>query len=168
MYPLSSPEDARFRIPRGPMDLLLWRHAEAAVGAPDLVRELTPRGRKQAAKVGRWLDLNLPDNCRILSSTATRCEQTAAALGRKFKLVKELAPGALPDAVLDVAGWPDAPESVLIVGHQPTLGQVAALLMSGSAQDWTIRKANVWWLSNRVKDDSTHVVLRAVMGPDFV
>ena len=150
------------------MDLLLWRHAEAAIGEPDHGRELTPKGHKQAAKVGHWLDRNLPENCRILSSTAERCEQTAAAMGRKFKLVKELAPGALPAEILNIAGWPDAREPVVIIGHQPALGQVAAMLLSGSVQDWTIRKANIWWLSNRVKDDSTHAVLRAVMGPDFV
>ena len=149
------------------MDLILWRHAEAAPGEPDHGRTLTEKGEKQAAQVAAWLDRNLPDNCRILSSTAERCEQTAAALGRKFKLVKELAPGALPAEVLNIAGWPDAREAVLIVGHQPVLGGVASLLLSGSEQEWTIRKANIWWLTNRVKDDAAHVVLRAVMGPDF-
>ena len=114
-----------------------------------------------------WLDRNLPETCRILSSTAERCEQTARALNRKHKLVKELAPGALPAEILNIAGWPDAREPVVIIGHQPALGQVASLLLAGTEQDWSIRKANVWWLSNRVKDDTAHVVLRAVMGPDF-
>ena len=150
------------------MDLLLWRHAEAALGEPDHGRVLTAKGLKQAARVGKWLDRNLPDNCQILSSTAERCEQTALALDRKFKLVRELAPGALPADILNIAGWPDAREPVVIIGHQPVLGQVAALLLSGAPQDWTIRKANVWWFSNRTKDDSTFAVLRAVMGPDFV
>jgi phosphohistidine phosphatase len=150
------------------MDLLLWRHAEAAVGEPDHGRELTAKGHKQAAKVGHWLDRNLPESCRILSSPAERCEQTAKALGRKFEVVNELAPGALPAEILNIAGWPDAREAVVIIGHQPALGEVAALLLSGSAQSWTIRKANVWWLGNRVKDDTTYAVLRAVMGPDFV
>jgi len=150
------------------MDLLLWRHAEAEIGEPDHGRVLTPKGHKQAAKVGHWLDRNLPDGCRILSSPAERCEQTAKALGRKFKVVNELAPGALPAEILNIAGWPDAREPVVIVGHQPALGGVASLLLSGSVHEWTMRKGNVWWLTNRVKDDTAHAVLRAVMGPDFV
>ena len=149
------------------MDLILWRHAEAAIGEPDHGRVLTAKGHKQAKKMGEWLDRNVPDNCRILSSTAERCEQTAAAIGRKFKLVAELAPGALPEEILNIAGWPDAREAVIIVGHQPVLGGVASMLLSGSVQDWTIRKANMWWLTNRVKDDTAHAVLRAAMGPDF-
>jgi phosphohistidine phosphatase len=149
------------------MDLILWRHAEAEDGEPDHGRKLTAKGEKQAAKVGAWLDRNLPESCRILSSTAERCEQTAAALGRKYRSLKELAPGALPADVLEAAGWPDSRETVVIVGHQPVLGQVAALLLSGIEQEWTIRKANAWWLTNRVKDDGGHIVLRAVIGPDF-
>jgi phosphohistidine phosphatase len=150
------------------MDLLLWRHAEAEIGEPDHGRSLTSKGHKQAAKVGHWLDRNLPDNCRILCSPAQRCEQTAKATGRRFRIVEELAPGASPAGLLNIAGWPDAREPVVIVGHQPALGEVASILLSGSAQEWTIRKANVWWLTNRVKDDAAYVVLRAVMGPDFV
>jgi phosphohistidine phosphatase len=150
------------------MDLILWRHAEAEVGEPDHGRSLTPKGQKQAKRVAEWLDRNLPADCRILSSPAARCEQTAAALGRKFRVTAELAPGAVPAEVLDLAGWPDAREPVVIVGHQPVLGNVAALLLCGATQGWTLRKANAWWLSNRVKDDSAHVVLRAVIGPDFV
>ena len=150
------------------MDLILWRHAEAEIGEPDHGRALTAKGHRQAAKVGSWLDRNLPADCRILCSPAERCLQTAAALGRRFKIVKELAPGAVAEEVLNIAGWPDAREPVVIIGHQPVLGHVASLLLFGAAHEWTLRKANVCWLSNRVKDDSTHVVLRAVMGPDFV
>lgn len=150
------------------MDLILWRHAEAELGEPDHGRTLTAKGRKQAAKMASWLDRNLPADCRILCSTAERCEQTAAALGRKYKLIKEIAPGALAADVLIAAGWPDAREPVVVIGHQPVLGHVASLLISGSEQDWTIRKGYVWWLTNRVKDDTAHAIVRAVMGPDFV
>jgi phosphohistidine phosphatase len=149
------------------MDLVLWRHAEAEIGEPDHGRELTAKGHKQAAKVSAWLDRNLPSECRILCSPAERCVQTVDALGRKYKVVKQLAPGAAPAEILNIAGWPDAREPVVIVGHQPVLGQVAALLLAGSIQDWTVRKANVWWLTNRIRGDSAHVVLRAAMGPDF-
>ena len=70
------------------MDLILWRHAEAhenTDGGDDLLRALTPRGEKQAARMAAWLDRQLPQGLRVLASPALRTEQTAQALGRKFK-----------------------------------------------------------------------------------
>src|SRR5256885_1495073 len=113
------------------MDLILWRHADAESGEPDLGRRLTPKGFKQAERMALWLDTHLPDTCRILVSPADRAQQTALALKRKFRTLSELRPGASVDSVLAAAGWPDAREPVLIVGHQPTLGEVAAFLVSG-------------------------------------
>jgi phosphohistidine phosphatase len=42
------------------MDLILWRHAEAEDGLPDLERRLTPRGQKHAARIAQWLLQRLP------------------------------------------------------------------------------------------------------------
>ena len=82
------------------MDLILWRHAEAQewpAGDPrtrtDLERALTSRGERQAARMAQWLDRQLPGSARILSSPARRCEQTAQALERRFRICNELAPG---------------------------------------------------------------------------
>jgi phosphohistidine phosphatase len=150
------------------MDLILWRHAEAEPGEPDLGRRLTAKGVKQAERVGAWLDHHLPETCRILVSPADRAQQTALALKRKFRVVDELAPGASAKAVLDAANWPDAREAVVIVGHQPTLGEVASLLLSGVESSWSIRKAAVWWFSNRERANGAAVTLRVVVGPDFV
>src|SRR4051812_19187311 len=116
------------------MDLILWRHAEAEMTAPDMKRELTAKGQKQARRIGEWLDQQLPESCRILVSPATRTVQTAEALGRKYKLAPELAPGAEAASVLELVNWPRAKEPVLVVGHQPTMGQLAALLLCGEAQ----------------------------------
>jgi phosphohistidine phosphatase len=150
------------------MDLILWRHAEAEPGEPDLGRRLTAKGIKQAERMAMWLDSHLPDTCRILVSPADRAQQTALALKRKFRTVPELAPGASVGVVLAVAGWPDAREPALVVGHQPTLGEVAAYLLSEQDASWSMRKGAVWWLSNRVRENSTAVVVRVVIGPDFV
>ena len=150
------------------MDLILWRHCEAEPGEPDLGRRLTSKGVKQAERMSAWLDAHLPDTCRILVSPADRAQQTALALQRKFKTVPEIAPGASMAAVLGAANWPDSREPVLIVGHQPTLGGVASFLLSGEESYWSIRKGAVWWLSNRVKEDGAAVVLKVVVGPDFV
>src|SRR6185369_7847572 len=102
------------------MDLILWRHCEAEPGEPDLGRRLTAKGLKQAERMGAWLDRHLPDGTRVLVSPADRAQQTALALPRKSKTVDAIAPGASVAAVLAAAGWPDARDPVLIVGHQPT------------------------------------------------
>jgi len=150
------------------MDLILWRHAEAEPGEPDLGRRLTAKGLKQADRVAAWLDQHLPDGTRVLASPADRAQQTALALKRKFKTVEEIAPGASVASVLGAAGWPDAREPVLIVGHQPTLGAVAAFLLSGEEAYWSVKKGGVWWLTNRDRGGASAIVLRVVIGPDFV
>ncbi len=150
------------------MDLILWRHAEAEPGEPDLGRRLTAKGIKQAERMANWFDGHLPDTCRILVSPADRAQQTALTLKRKFRTVPEIAPGATVSALLAVAGWPDAREPVMIVGHQPTLGEVAAFLLSGQVESWSVRKGAAWWLTNRVRDSGSAVVLKVVIGPDFV
>jgi len=150
------------------MDLILWRHCEADAGEPDLGRRLTSKGLKQAERMAEWLERHLPDTCRILVSPADRAQQTASALPRKFRTVPELAPGATVAAVLAAANWPDSREPVLVVGHQPTLGMVASFLLSGEEAYWSVRKGSVWWLSNRVREDGAAVVLKTVIGPDFV
>ena len=66
--------------------------------------------------------------------------------------------------------WPDSREPVLVVGHQPTLGQVAAYLMAGApalhGPAWAIRKGAVWWLRHREREGGSEVVLAAVRGAD--
>jgi len=150
------------------VDLILWRHAEAESGEPDMERRLTAKGIKQASRMATWLERHLPDSCRILVSPARRTQQTASALGRKFRTVADLAPGTSVAAVLAAANWPDAREPVLIVGHQPTLGEVASLLLAGAEAGWSVRKGGVWWLSDRDRDGSASVVLRVAIGPEFV
>lgn len=151
------------------MDLILWRHAEAETGhegLPDLERALTSKGQKQAKRMGKWLDSQLPESCRILVSPAVRTVQTAEGLGRKYKTHAELAPGAEPEAILQAANWPAGRETVVIVGHQPTLGQVAALLLTGEPLDWEMKKAGAWWFVQRDPDEP--IVLKAVMSADLV
>jgi len=150
------------------MDLILWRHCEAEAGEPDLGRRLTSKGLKQAERMAEWLERHLPDTCRILVSPADRAQQTATALPRKFKTVPELGPGESVSAVLAAASWPDSREPVLVIGHQPTLGMVVSFLLSGEEAYWSVRKGAVWWLSNRVRDSGAAVVLKTVIGPDFL
>ena len=152
------------------MDLILWRHAEAAEKrdpAEDLKRPLTSKGERQAARMADWLNQRLAASTRILVSPALRCQQTAKALGRKFKTLDELAPDGNGESLLKAARWPDASEPVLVVGHQPTLGLVAALLLGERPQPWAVKKGAVWWLRHRDRDgEGAGVVLQAVMSPD--
>jgi len=150
------------------VDLILWRHAEAEPGEPDLGRRLTSKGLKQAERMGDWLDHQLPGSARVLASPADRAQQTARGLKRKFKTVADLAPGTSAAALLAAANWPDARDPVVIIGHQPALGAVASLLLAGEEGNWTVRKGAVWWLSNRNRSGPAAVVLRVAIGPDFV
>ena len=150
------------------MELLLWRHAEAADTVPDMQRELTPKGQKQAEIIAKWLKPRLPQGTRILASPATRAQQTALALSADFITRDDLSPGAKPDAILKAAGWPDAEGTVLIIGHQPSLGMAAALALTGKATYWSVKKGSVWWLTSRVREEGAQAVLRAVIPPDLI
>ncbi len=152
------------------MELILWRHAEAEVGEPDMGRRLTARGEKQAHRVATWLHAQLADSARILVSPATRAQQTAKALAavghRKLRTVDDIAPGAEWEDVLAAADWPSAKTPVVIVGHQPTLGRVASYLLAGAVQEWSVKKAAAWWLSAREREGQHQTVLRAVISPE--
>ncbi|MEY4733159.1 MAG: Phosphohistidine phosphatase SixA [Pseudomonadota bacterium] len=151
------------------MDLILWRHAEAHDAEPgqdDLQRRLTSRGEKQATRIGVWLDRQLPEGVRILSSPALRSEQTVKALGRKYKVRDALSPGACADDLLEAAGWPAAKYPVILVGHQPSLGEVAARLLKMPQDSCAIRKGAVWWLRSRQREGSDETVIMSVTSPD--
>ena len=148
------------------MELILWRHAEAEDGFPDLARELTAKGRKQARQMAAWLSDRMPADTRILVSPAARTQQTVAALERDFSTLQALAPDATAKQLLAAAGWPDSPHSILIVGHQPTLGEAAALAMTGKAASWSVKKGAIWWLSSRSRLTANECTLRAVIAPD--
>jgi phosphohistidine phosphatase len=152
------------------MDLILWRHAEAEEGTPDLTRRLTMRGEKQAKQMAAWLKAHAPQKLRIIASPAARTQQTAKALGLPFETDARLAPTASVPHLLAAVGWPDGGSegkssgaAVLVIGHQPTLGRTAALLLAGEESDWSIKKGAVWWFSNRVRLGETQTVLRAVV-----
>ncbi|OMG52943.1 histidine phosphatase family protein [Azonexus hydrophilus] len=145
------------------MDLLLWRHAEAEDGEDDMKRRLTERGERQARRMAAWLHENQPKDMRIIVSPAIRTQQTAEALKLPFETHRKIGPEACVSELIAASGWPDAQGSVLIVGHQPSLGHLASLLLAGHEADWSIKKGAVWWLSNRLRRGETQTVLRAVI-----
>ena len=142
------------------MELILWRHADAEDGKPDLERKLTPKGHEQAARVAKWLREHLPSQFSVVASPAVRAQQTAAALGVQVKTDKALAPGASVEQILAAV---DTKKTVVIVGHQPDLGRALAHLVAGARSEWHIEKGGFWWLSGEAP-----VVVKAVLSPDLL
>ena len=151
------------------MELILWRHAEAEDGdgiMSDLERRLTRRGEKQARRVARWLAQHLPAERRVLVSPAVRTCQTADALGAAYEIEPGVAPGASAREILAAAGWPRHKGTVLVVGHQPSLGELASLLMTGDEAGFAVRKGAVWWFEHRTRSGRGETLLRTVVDPE--
>lgn len=153
------------------MDLILWRHAEAVEGVTpddDMARVLTPRGEKQANRMAMWLDRQLPDSTRIWVSPARRTEQTALALQRKFRFNPALSPMSSSEQLLEMVQWPHAKGCVLVVGHQPTLGQTIANLLGLNASECAVKKGAVWWLRHREREAGAQTVVVTVQSPEVM
>lgn len=158
------------------MDLILWRHADAIAGSEtlaDLDRPLSPKGIKQARRMGEWLNRVMPENARILVSPALRTLQTADALERRYKTVPSLAPDGSVEQLLSETRWPSAREVTVVIGHQPTLGLTAAYLMGASHvtadNPWRIKKGAIWWIRGRTAEEGPLLVTTvAVRSPELI
>ena len=150
------------------MELILWRHADAEDPGPrgDFARELTKKGRKQAQAMADWLRPRLDGEWTIMSSPAARAIQTVTPLGLPYEVRPALDPGHGARDMLRESGWPDAAR-VIVVGHQPTLGEVAAMLMGGEG-DIAVRKGAIWWFVAREREGRKEALLRAVLDPDVL
>jgi len=150
------------------MELILWRHADAEDGVPDLERRLTGKGRKQAERMAKWLKPRIDGNWVILSSPALRACETAEALGVKFEIRDRLSTDTSAKALLHEAQWPTGKKNVVIVGHQPVLGEVAAQLIGLQDAELAVKKGAIWWFAASAGIAGETVTLRAVIGPDVV
>ena len=146
------------------MDLIHWRHAEAEDAAPggDEARALTRHGKKQAERMGAWLRARISDEWLVLSSPAKRAVQTAKGLDMDFEEREGLDTSASVASILREAQWPDGKRSVVVVGHQPTLGEVVVRLL-GAREAIAFRKGAIWWFSAKDGD----VSLRCALDPDL-
>lgn len=147
-------------------NIILWRHAEAEqadfeLGEQDNARQLTPKGNLQAKRMGRWLKQHLPKNTILLCSPAVRAVQTAEALHYKIQLDNALKPSAVLVDVLNVLAQHQQDKNMLIVGHQPWLGELLAYLFKQSAADIanmqsiSVKKGAVWWLRRHSSETSS-------------
>jgi phosphohistidine phosphatase len=136
------------------MELYIMRHAIAALRetweGPDADRPLTRPGRarlRRAARGMRKLGLHFDV---IVSSPLLRAMQTAKIVAAEFsyhspvEICPALAPGLRPEAVFQfLASYPDA-ETLLLVGHEPDLGNLALTLLGGGHADrFPIRKGGL-------------------------
>jgi phosphohistidine phosphatase len=113
--------------------LYLVRHAQAAPGEPDDLRPLTAKGREQARDLGKRLAADGVQPDIVLTSPLLRARETGEALARATGAASEpderLAPGASADdlrAAVEGRG-----DRVVVVGHQPDCGRIAASLRGG-------------------------------------
>lgn len=149
------------------MNLILWRHAEAEEGSNDLARALTAKGQRQARRMATWLEARLPDKYKVICSRARRSQDTARALTDKFKVDANIDPGASYAAILAAVDWPHGSGTVIVVGHQPTLGEVASMVLAGAPAEWAIRKGALWWIYYRDRDTGAEIGLRVAIAPDL-
>ncbi|BEV73504.1 MULTISPECIES: histidine phosphatase family protein [unclassified Paludibacterium] len=150
------------------MDLILWRHADAEEGSDDLSRALTRKGQQQGRSMAAWLGRRLPQDYVVLASEAKRSRQTAAFLSKGFETEAALNPGAAMEDVLAVLDQYHHVDTVVLVGHQPYLGRLAARLMSGDPQYWNIKKGAIWWLGLRHQAGGDPVRLKAMITPGML
>lgn len=150
------------------MDMILWRHAEAENTTPDEGRVLTAKGRRQARAMAKWLREHVKGKVRVVASTALRSQQTAQALVNDFAISPDIAVGASPQDVISLVGWPNGEGTIVVVGHQPTLGQVASLLLTGKEADGQIKKGAIWWFRTRGEGLELETLLHAVIAPELL
>ena len=124
-------------------ELILLRHAHAEVataGQADLDRPLSAEGLAEAEAAGKWLaEQKLVPDC-VLCSPARRTRETLEAvldaIGYVEQRLEESIYDATPGALVALAEAHTEPERLLVVGHNPGLEQLVALLSSGQSGDY--------------------------------
>lgn len=159
------------------LDVILWRHAHAKPvqnDQDDLERPLSAKGERQAKLMATWLNERLGEDVIVLSSPALRTVQTANALGLEYQLEQALRPGADVEAVLEVISRhldavpdDDQQKQILLVGHQPWIGQTIGRMLDMPA-GMEVKKGAVWWLRSEPEIGSPQFRLLAVMCPQLL
>lgn len=150
------------------MELILWRHADAEDGEPDLTRNLTSKGNRQAKRMARWLHSFLPKQVRVICSPANRARQTADALHLRYEISEDIAPGCSAQQLLKTSGWPSGDDVVVLVGHNPAISELASMLLSRTTFPMSIRKGGALWLSSRTREDEPETIIKAAMVPSML
>ena len=153
-----------------PMDLILWRHAEAEearAAATTSARALTAKGERQAERMAEWLN-------QRLAALDPHPGQPGAALpadgqGARAQVPHRRGARARRRAPRRCSPSPAGPMPASRCSSSATSRRSAwprRSLLGGAAQPWAIKKGAVWWLRHRPRDDDGAVVLQAVQSPD--
>lgn len=155
-------------------NLILWRHAEAeaeSASGKDTDRELTKRGRKDAAKMAKWLSQHLPADTQVLCSPARRCLETAGALhvlnNAEVKVSDFLGVESTVERIFKAVADSDPTRTLLVVGHQPNLGLLVSRLVGMGPQACVVKKGSVWWIAQRFVDGEAQHYIYTIQQPDL-
>jgi phosphohistidine phosphatase len=165
--------------------IILWRHSQATdlvdliqgdmaesrdIEKEDLLRPLTLKGQHQARRMAAWLEKSCiknisskntstgnanTKNIQIYSSPALRTFQTASAFRADVQLSNALKPEATLQQVLDFLSSIEHQKNIVIVGHQPWLGELAAHLLGLKQAQINIKKGAIWWLQPNFMQDKS-------------
>lgn len=124
-----------------PHRLLLIRHAQAADASPDRERPLRDHGVRAARAIGAWLrdSGHAPDH--VLVSIALRAQQTWAAAADALggdreptvdKRIYDNTVGSLVEVIGEVG---EDVGTLAVVGHNPSIGELAHALDDGSGSE---------------------------------
>ena len=124
-------------------ELILLRHAHAEPAAPgqaDLDRPLSAEGLAEAESAGRWIKDNgwVPD-CVLCSPSRRTRETLEAVLGEVGYIDQRIEPSiyeATPGGLIALADAHRDVGRLMLVGHNPGLERLAALLHSGQSGDY--------------------------------
>ena len=154
-------------------DLIFWRHAEAedvSSSGKDTDRALTKRGRKDAARMAKWLSQYLPAVTVVLCSPAQRCLETAAALSAlnqaHIQIEDFLSVDSSVERIAKELASKYSAKTVLIVGHQPNLGLLISKLLGMHQSAGVVKKGSVWWLRQRFAGNNATYYIYTVKQPD--
>ncbi len=137
-------------------ELILLRHAHAehgTAGSADAERALSPNGEKEADSAGTWLKEQGASPDRVLCSPAVRalqtCERALAALGVARDIITDPSIyDATPATLLALLDEQSDSQCVLLVGHNPGLESLVALLGNGASDSGRgMPPATVAWLT---------------------
>lgn len=159
------------------MRLLIIRHGIAEDVGPDGTdegRRLTSEGIEKTRKVGVGLARVARPPQRVLTSPKVRAEHTARLIADAFDIGYEIHPVLAmdsPEAILDMLQT-RTEETLAIVGHEPTLGALLELLISGRVARGStpLKKAGVACLEVTFgkRHDDTFAELKWVIPPDIL
>ena len=161
------------------MDIYLIRHADAfrlgeRGATTDEERPLTEQGEAQARRVGAGLERRGVRPAVVLTSPLVRARQTADLVASQWlaatppvQNLKELTPGSkrrkLARALGDLAK-----DSVILVGHQPDLGEWAAWLIGSKKAQLDLAKAGVAHIDCEGAPDKGKGTLRWLVPPEWL